>query len=66
MVMVIVKTRCTQCHAAEPTDDEITVAPNDLILSSIEQVKAAAPKIYERVVLLKNMPLNNKTKIYLR
>lgn len=62
-VMVIVKTRCTQCHAAEPTDDEITVAPNDLILSSIEQVKAAAPKIYERVVLLKNMPLNNKTKI---
>jgi len=62
-VMVIIKTRCTQCHASNPSDDEITIAPNDLIFESIEQVQAASSKIYERVVLLKNMPLNNKTKI---
>jgi len=63
-VHAIVLNRCVSCHAAQNTDDVFKVAPNGMVLESESQIRAAAQKIYTKVVVEKSMPfLANKTQI---
>jgi uncharacterized membrane protein len=59
----IVNKRCVQCHSDAPTDDVFKLAPNGIKLDSPERMKMLAPRIKERAVNLKTMPLANKTAI---
>jgi len=63
-VHAIVLNRCVSCHAAQNTDDVFKIAPNGMVLESEGQIRAAAEKIYTKVVVEKSMPfLGNKTGI---
>lgn len=58
---VVIQQRCISCHSARPTDDLFVVAPNNVMFDTPEQIKQMAERIRERAVVLKNMPLANKT-----
>ena len=60
-LMPLVTTRCQPCHSRTPTMPGITAPPKGLILEQPEQVRANARRIYEQVVLTRNMPLGNQT-----
>lgn len=62
-IRAIVDNRCMQCHSAHPTDDVFTEAPNGVMYDDAQILKSLAPKIRDRVVIQKDMPLLNKTKI---
>ena len=57
----IVELRCRSCHSARPTDAGFTAPPNGLVFDTAAAIRARADVIKQRVVLLKNMPLANKT-----
>ena len=57
----IVRNRCVSCHSAQPTDDLFKIAPAGAVLETEGQILSYKDKIYNRVVVLKNMPFNNKT-----
>ncbi len=59
----IVVKRCLRCHSAHPSDDVFKVAPNNVVFDTPEQMKAMAPRMYERAVITKTMPFLNKTEI---
>lgn len=60
-VFTIIQTHCVGCHSAQPTDDIFKVAPLGVMLDSWEQIEGLAPKIINRTVMTKDMPLMNKT-----
>ncbi len=60
-VAPVVRTHCVNCHAARPTDEDFEEPPADLVLQTGAQLRAAAQKVYARVVLSDSMPLGNKT-----
>lgn len=59
----IIEARCTTCHSQNPTDDVWKVAPVGIMLDTPERMQQLAPRIRERVAVLKTMPLANKTNI---
>jgi uncharacterized membrane protein len=59
----VVHERCQPCHSAHPTDDVWKSAPSGVMLDTAEQIKRLAPRIKERAVISRTMPLQNKTGI---
>jgi uncharacterized membrane protein len=57
----IVQARCASCHAAQPTDATIKVAPKGVHLETLEQLKRYAAQIQVQAVQNKAMPLANRT-----
>ena len=57
----IVQARCASCHAAQPTDATIKVAPKGVHLETLEQLKRYAAEIQVQAVQNKAMPLANRT-----
>ena len=57
----IVETRCVSCHSATPTDDIFRAAPNGVTFDTPESIRLRAEGIKQRAIVLKNMPLANKT-----
>ena len=62
-IQPIIKTRCTQCHSATPTDDTQKTAPNGIMFDTPEQIKQHIDRILVRAVETKTMPQGNKTNI---
>jgi len=62
-IQPIIQKRCATCHSAAPTDDLYTIAPNGVMFDTPKQIQKWAPTIMQRSVILKNMPLGNKTEI---
>lgn len=60
-VYPIFQARCQTCHSARPTDALYTTAPNGVKYDTPEEIQKVADKIFQRVVVTKNMPLNNLT-----
>ncbi|WCO01203.1 urate hydroxylase PuuD [Psychroserpens ponticola] len=58
-VQTIINNRCTACHSSNPTDDVWKVAPNGVKYDTAEQIYNLRDKIFQRVVVSKNMPFNN-------
>ncbi|MFT7286917.1 MAG: putative membrane protein [Halieaceae bacterium] len=59
----IIRTHCTSCHAAQPTDELFSVAPGGVMLDTVQQMVQWAPRIKARSVDSQDMPLMNKTNI---
>ena len=57
----VVHERCLPCHNAHPTDDTWKTAPSGVMFDTPAQVKRLAPRIKERAVISRTMPLQNKT-----
>jgi uncharacterized membrane protein len=57
----IVQNRCSSCHAANPTDTTIKLAPKGIQFNSVDDVRRYAKKIDAISVRSKAMPLANKT-----
>lgn len=57
----IVESRCVSCHSATPTDDIFRAAPNGVAFDTPESIRIRAEAIKQRTIVLKNMPLANKT-----
>jgi len=60
-VKAVIDRRCLSCHSETPTDDIFRIAPNAVTFDTPESIRARADTIRERTVVLKNMPLANKT-----
>ena len=58
-VQTIINNRCTSCHSANTTDAIWKLAPNGTKFDTQEQIYNFKDKIYQRVVVVKNMPFNN-------
>lgn len=63
MARAVINRRCLQCHSKYPTDDVFTAAPNGVMFDTPEDIARMAPRIVERAVVQKTMPLMNKTGI---
>ena len=61
-VQIVLKERCVQCHAAQPTQPGFAQPPKGVMLETAEQVAANAPKIAETVGN-KYMPIGNLTQM---
>ena len=59
----VIQQRCAPCHSAHPSDDTWKTAPSGVMFDSPEQVQRLAPRIRERAVVSRTMPLANKTGI---
>jgi len=58
-VSTIINNRCTVCHSSNPTDAVWKVPPNGVKYDTPEQIYNLRDKIFQRVVVSKNMPFNN-------
>jgi uncharacterized membrane protein len=61
VVRGIIALRCLSCHSTTPSDDVFRAAPNGVTFDTPESLRARAELIKQRTVLVKNMPLANKT-----
>ena len=61
VVRGIVALRCLSCHSTTPSDDVFRAAPNGVTFDTPESLRTRAELIKQRTVLVKNMPLANKT-----
>jgi uncharacterized membrane protein len=57
----LAQAKCLSCHASKPTDDLFKIAPAGAVFETEAQLLAYKDKIFERVVVQKNMPFANKT-----
>lgn len=57
----IVERRCTNCHATHPSNPSFPAPPNGIVLEEPERIRSLAPRILERAVVTKTMPLGNLT-----
>ena len=60
-VLAIVQQHCVPCHAQNPTHEAFAKPPRNVVLETIEQIKAHAEKVQEQVVETRSMPLGNET-----
>ena len=59
--LTILQTRCATCHAANPSDATIKVAPKGVHLETLAELKRYAAQISVQAVQNKAMPLANRT-----
>jgi len=59
----IIVTRCTSCHAAEPSQPGFAAAPAGVMLETDAQILAEAARIYQQTVVTRVMPIGNLTGI---
>ena len=62
-VQGIIDQRCVSCHSAQPTQPGFAAAPAGIMLHTPELIKQNAARVYQRSVVLKDMPLANLTQI---
>ena len=58
-IKTLINNRCTVCHSSNPTDAVWKVPPNGVKYDTPEQIYNLRDKIFQRVVVSKNMPFNN-------
>ena len=59
----IIESRCVACHSATPTHPTAPVAAAGVKLDSPREIGVWAPRIFERVVVTRTMPLANLTEM---
>ena len=62
-VQPVIAERCTVCHAEKPSFAGFPQPPGGLRLDTPEQIKAAAPRIYQQAIATNVMPIGNLTKM---
>ena len=59
----IIKTRCSTCHSATPTQPGFAAAPKGVIYDTEHQINKQAVTIHQQAVVSKAMPLGNMTQM---
>jgi len=57
----IIETRCVTCHAVRPSHPSFPEPPGGVALDDPARIRSFAPRIMERAVVTKTMPLGNLT-----
>ena len=57
----IIERRCISCHAAKPSHPSFSEPPGGVVLEGAQRIRRWAPRIMERAVVTKTMPLGNLT-----
>ena len=57
----IIETRCVTCHAVKPSHPSFPEPPGGVALDDPARIRSFAPRIMERAVVTKTMPLGNLT-----
>ncbi len=60
-VVAIAHKHCVMCHAQKPLHPSFDAPPKQVVLETIGDLKAWAPKILEQVVWDRNMPVGNES-----
>jgi uncharacterized membrane protein len=60
-VVAIAHKHCVMCHAQKPSHPSFDAPPKQVVLETIGDLKAWAPKILEQVVWDRNMPIGNES-----
>jgi uncharacterized membrane protein len=60
-VAEIMHNRCAECHSTVPTNPGYKAPPNGVVFDTADAIVRQAPKIEERAIKSKNMPLANVT-----
>jgi len=60
-VTVIVKERCSSCHASAPTNDVFQSAPNGIVFDTEQDIIRHAAAINQQSVITNVMPIGNMT-----
>ncbi|MEM8981923.1 MAG: urate hydroxylase PuuD [Pseudomonadota bacterium] len=60
-VFVVVQSRCTSCHAREPSYPGFVAPPAGVVLETPAEVKMQAARIHEQSVVTRAMPVGNLT-----
>jgi uncharacterized membrane protein len=60
-VRSVVGERCVTCHSPTPTFAGLTQPPAGVVLNSVQGLEQNAQRIYQQVVVTRNMPLQNLT-----
>jgi uncharacterized membrane protein len=58
---VVIARRCAPCHSAAPTLPGVAVAPAGVVFDTPRQMQTWAPRIRDRAVTARTMPLGNVT-----
>jgi uncharacterized membrane protein len=59
-VLALVQKHCSACHVTNPTHPAFDKPPRNLVLETLDQIKANAAKIKRQVVDELGMPLGNE------
>jgi uncharacterized membrane protein len=59
----IIQSRCLACHSTHPSDPTFGPTPGGVSFETTERIKILAPRIRERAVVTRTMPMANKTGI---
>ncbi len=62
-VVVIIKERCVNCHASQPSFAGFPAAPGGVMFDTPEQIVKESSRIHQQVVVTKIMPIGNLTKM---
>ena len=60
-VLAVTRKHCVMCHAHVPSHPSFDTPPKQVVLESIDELKAWTTKIQEQVVRDRNMPIGNDT-----
>ena len=60
-VRAVVHERCTGCHSDAPTVAAFPAPPAGIVLETDAQIRAAADRIHQQVVVTRIMPIGNLT-----
>ena len=61
--MQIIHQRCVACHSATPSQPGFSVAPQGLMLDTVDQVLQHRQKVIQQALVAKSMPLGNLTQM---
>lgn len=57
----IVQKHCTACHAKKPTHEGFDVAPLDVVLESLDDLRQNSARVHQQTIATDIMPLGNET-----
>ena len=57
----IVQKHCTACHAKKPTHEGFDVAPLDVVLESLDDLRQNSARVHQQTIATDIMPLANET-----
>jgi len=59
-VLALTQKHCVMCHAEKPAHASFDAPPKNVVLETIDELRAWAPKMLEQVVQDRNMPIGNE------
>jgi uncharacterized membrane protein len=58
--LALTQKHCVMCHARKPAHPSFDAPPKNVVLETIDELRAWAPKMLEQVVQDRNMPIGNE------